>query len=213
MGQVFVQNCKLDKKDVITISPQVSLKEALTIMKSHDYTGLPIVSESRYVGMITRTGIYEAFFSSDEDREQFLIGKKVVDLAFAKDNVVKDEDVFETTLFAADDLPFIAVKDEEGYFSGIVTRSVILEMFQACFGMKTKGVRVAFTAPEMEGRIAKLADITRQFHENVISLVTFDETDRFVRRIVMKVDKQAKTEAFIAKLEATGFRILSVNED
>lgn len=210
---MFVQNCKLDRNNVITISSQSSLKDALETMKSHDFTGLPVVDNEKYVGMITRTGIYEAFFQNGLDRDKFLSEKKVSELVFARGNIVKNEDVFETTLFSVDDLPFIAVQDDEGNFSGIVTRSVILEMFQACFGMKKKGVRVSFTAAEMEGRLARLAEIAHQFHENIISLATFDETDRFVRRIVMKVEKNDDMQAFLDKLEANGFRILSVNED
>jgi hypothetical protein len=64
-----------------------------------------------------------------------------------------------------------------------------------------------------EGRIARLSEIAHQFHEHIISLVTFDETDKLVRRIVMKIEKKDNIDRFTKKLEEHGFRILSIQED
>ena len=81
------------------------------------------------------------------------------------------------------------------------------------FGVNRPGVRIAFTSVETEGRIARLSEIAHQFHEHIISLVTFDETDKLVRRIVMKVEKKNNIDKFTKKLEEHGFRILSIQED
>lgn len=62
-------------------------------------------------------------------------------------------------------------------------------------------------------RIARLAEIAHYFHEHIISLVTFDETDKLVRRIVMKVEKNNNLDKFISKLEKSGFRVLDITED
>jgi hypothetical protein len=66
---------------------------------------------------------------------------------------------------------------------------------------------------ETEGRIVRLSEIAHQFHEYIISLVTFDETDKLVRRIVMKIEKKDNIDRFAKKLEEYGFRILSIQED
>jgi hypothetical protein len=58
-----------------------------------------------------------------------------------------------------------------------------------------------------------LAEISCRFHEHIISLVTFDETDKLVRRIVMKVEKNNNLDKFISKLEKSGFRVLDITED
>lgn len=65
----------------------------------------------------------------------------------------------------------------------------------------------------MEGRIARLANIIQQYHESVISLVTFDETDKLVRRIILKIEKRDNVDKFINTLEDSGFRVLNITED
>jgi hypothetical protein len=87
------------------------------------------------------------------------------------------------------DFPLLAVVGPNHNFLGITTRSDVLSSFQSAFGVNRPGVRIAFTSVETEGRIARLSEIAHQFHEHIISLVTFDETDRLVRRIVMKIEK------------------------
>lgn len=103
--------------------------------------------------------------------------------------------------------------DKNRKFLGVVTRSDILGTFGSAFGVNRPGVRIAFTSVETEGRIARLSEIAHHFHEHIISLVTFDETDKLVRRIVMKVEKSNNIDKFTKKLEEQGFRILSIQED
>jgi hypothetical protein len=145
--------------------------------------------------------------------DDFLHYMKAGDIAYWKEDSIHEDAVFENTLLLVKDRPLIAVTDHGGDLLGIITRSDILSQFQSAFGMKVKGVRISFTSVETEGRIARLSEITRQFHENIISLATFDETDKLVRRIVMKVEKKQNMDKFLKKLEQSGFRILSIHED
>ena len=107
----------------------------------------------------------------------------------------------------------MAVVDQTRKFLGVVTRADVLEQFQSAFGMNRPGVRIAFTSIETEGRIARLSEIAHHFQAPIVSLVTFDETDKLVRRIVMKVEKKDNIDRFTKKLEEDGFRILSIKED
>jgi predicted transcriptional regulator len=111
------------------------------------------------------------------------------------------------------DMPILAVVDNGMNYLGVVTRSDVLEQFQSAFGMHRPGVRIAFTSVETEGCIARLAEIAKHYHEKIISLATFDETDKLVRRIVMKVEKKNNIDKFVKKLESAGFRVLNIYED
>ncbi|MGB6408623.1 MAG: hypothetical protein WBF39_14185, partial [Planococcus donghaensis] len=64
-----------------------------------------------------------------------------------------------------------------------------------------------------EGRIGRLGEIIEKYKESVISLVTFDETNKMVRRIVLKVEKKDNINRFIKELEKSGFRVLDIAED
>lgn len=210
---MFVKSLMLTKHLSVTIQENESLRTALNELDVHDIEGLPVLDGERYAGIITRSFIYESFFFAKLDRDVFLDETKVKEVAREQENFLHGDEIFEHTLLELKDLPLLAVVDENKLFLGIVTRFDILEQFQSAFGMKRKGVRIAFTSVETEGRIARLAEIARHYHESIISLVTFDETDKLVRRIVMKVEKKDNINKFIHKLEESGFRVLYIHED
>lgn len=58
-----------------------------------------------------------------------------------------------------------------------------------------------------------MSDILHKYHTSVISLVTFDETDKLVRRIVLKIDNEQKLDRIIQDLEKSGFRVLHIDKD
>ncbi|GAA0347199.1 CBS domain-containing protein [Bacillus carboniphilus] len=210
---MFVKSLMLPKHRCYTISKNDSLKKALEQLEKHEVDGLPVLDGSSYAGIITRYSIYSKFFEANTDREAFLSSTKVEEVATHQDQYLEGNEIFEHTLLELKDFPLLAVVDENKTFLGIVTRYDILDQFQSAFGMKRKGVRIAFTSVETEGRIARLSEIARQFHESIISLVTFDETDKLVRRIVMKIEKKDNIDKFIKKLEDSGFRVLYIHED
>lgn len=210
---MFVKSVMIPKYSSFTIDHESSVKETLNKLEEHQIDGLPVLDGDNYVGMITRYGIYENYFNTEKTKEEYLQNTKVREIATHKDQYLKGNEIFEKTLLNLKDFPLLAVLDEKQKFLGVVTRFDVLAQFQSAFGMNKPGVRIAFTASETEGRLAKLSEIARQFHEQIISIVTFDETDKLVRRIVMKVEKRDNLKKFLEKLEESGFRILNVDED
>ncbi|HWO75836.1 MAG TPA: CBS domain-containing protein [Bacillus sp. (in: firmicutes)] len=210
---MFVKSIMLPKHKCFTVSKDESLQVALKRLEEHGVDGLPVLDGNKYVGIITRYSIYSNFFTSNLDKKVFLSETTAEQVASHQEQYLEGNEIFEHTLLALKDFPLLAVVDHNKNFLGIVTRFDVLEQFQSAFGMKRKGVRIAFTSVETEGRIARLSEIARQFHESIISLVTFDETDKLVRRIVMKIEKKDNINKFIQKLEDSGFRVLDINED
>ncbi|WP_243646749.1 CBS domain-containing protein [Melghiribacillus thermohalophilus] len=190
-----------------------SLNDVLRRLKDHDITGVPVLDGKKFSGMISEQMIYKAYFEhSGRGKDEFLQYTKAKDILDHKDLFIKDDEVFEKTLTSFKGFPILAVIDDQHYLKGIVTRSDVLEQFESAFGLHKKGVRIAFTSTESEGRIARMAELLKHYHENVISIATFDETDKLARRIVLKIDKKDNVDQFIKRLEKAGFRILSVKE-
>ncbi|MBT2686925.1 CBS domain-containing protein [Bacillus sp. ISL-47] len=210
---MFVKSIMIPKHTCYTIGQDETLKTALAMLEEHQIDGLPVLEGDKYVGIITRYGIYENFFSSGKLKEDFLGATLVKDIATHHGHYLEGNEIFEKTLLALKDFPLLTVLGENRKFMGIVTRFDVLAQFQSAFGTNRSGVRIAFTSVETEGRIARLAEIAHYFHEHIISLVTFDETDKLVRRIVMKVEKNNNLDKFISKLEKSGFRVLDITED
>jgi CBS domain-containing protein len=211
--EMFVKSIMIPRHHCITAEPKETLRSALKKLEDHQIDGMPIVDGDSYEGMVTRYHIYEKNFLSNTQKDEFLDSTFVQDIATHKDIFLVVDEVFEKTLLELKDFPLLAVVDEKRKFIGIMTRADVLEQFESAFGLNRPGVRIAFTSVETEGRIARLSDIAHQFQVHIISLVTFDETDKLVRRIVMKIEKNNHVDRFIKKLEEHGFRILSVKED
>ena len=203
----------LPKHECFTAQENTTLKEALESIEKHHIDGLPVLNGEKYVGVVTRYSIYESYFHSDIQKDEFLTSTFVKDIATHQDKFLEGGELFEKTLLDLKDFPLLAVVDSNKNFLGVVTRSDVISSFESAFGVNRPGVRIAFTSVETEGRIARLSEIAHQFHEHIISLVTFDETDKLVRRIVMKIKKKDNIDKFTKKLEEYGFRILSIEED
>jgi CBS-domain-containing membrane protein len=203
----------IPKHHCITTEPNESLRSALQKLEDHQIDGMPIIDGERYGGMVTRYHIYENYFLSNKQKGEFLDSTFVQDIATHQEKYLIDDEAFETTLLELKDFPLLAVVDEKKRMIGIMTRADVLKQFESAFGLNRPGVRIALTSVETEGRIARLSDIAHQFQVHIISLVTFDETDKLVRRIVVKIEKKNNIERFTKKLEEHGFRILSVKED
>jgi CBS domain-containing protein len=210
---VFVKNMMIPKHACVTVKEDTTLSEALEQLETHQIDGVPVLRGEKYVGVATRFKIYESYFLSGKQKDEYLSSSTVKDIATHQEKYLLGEEVFEKTLLDLKDFPLLAVVDSDRRFLGVVTRSDVLSTFQSAFGVNRPGVRIAFTSVETEGRIARLSEIAHHFHEHIISLVTFDETDKLVRRIVMKVEKKDNIDRFTKKLEEQGFRILSIQED
>lgn len=210
---MFVKNIMIPKHECFTVQHGETLKAALEKLEKHQIDGLPILDGDRYMGVITKFSIYENYFLSNKQKDDYLQSTFVRDIATHQEKFLEGGEVFERTLLDLKDFPLLAVVDTNRSFLGVVTRSDCLTTFESAFGINRPGVRIAFTSVETEGRIARLSEIAHHFHEHIISLVTFDETDKLVRRIVMKVEKKDNIDRFTKRLEEYGFRILSVKED
>jgi len=203
----------IPKHQCHVVSIQDSLLSALTKLEEEQIDGLPVLDGQTYVGTVTRYSIYENFFKSQLPKEEYLTNTTVSQIATHQDRFLEGNEIFENLLLDLKDYPLLSVVDENRKFLGVVTRSDVLEQFGSAFGIHRSGIRIAFTSVETEGRIAKLAEIAHQFHEQIISLVTFDESDKLVRRIVLKIEKNNNVDKFVKKLEDFGFRILNIHED
>ncbi|MEH7114396.1 CBS domain-containing protein [Neobacillus niacini] len=210
---MFVKNMMIPNHNSVTVQEDTNLAIALEQLEKNEIDGVPVLQGEKYIGVATRFKIYEKFFLSGRQKDEFLSSTTVKDIATHQDKYLLGEEVFEKTLLDLKDFPLLAVIDSNRKFLGVVTRSDVLSTFQSAFGVNRPGVRIAFTSVETEGRIARLSEIAHHFHEHIISLVTFDETDKLVRRIVMKVEKKDNIDRFTKKLEEQGFRILSIQED
>ncbi|WP_062356254.1 CBS domain-containing protein [Bacillus kwashiorkori] len=207
---MFVKNFMIPKQDCVYVDQSETLGNVLEKMYANNVDGVPVVDGDLYVGIVTKYLIYKNFLHANMNKEDYMTQMKAGDIASKQEGYLNGEELFEDTLIALKHYPILAVVNDAKKFVGIVTRYDVLEQFQSAFGMKRKGVRIAFTSIESEGRIATFSQIADKYDEDIISLVTFDEADHLVRRIVMKVEEKENTKQFLQDLEHAGFRIIDI---
>ena len=202
----------IPKEKCITVQVGTSVLSALRELEEKEMDALPILDNGMYVGMFNKYLLYKAYFYSNLDKEAFMEQTKVTDIMTNEDIFVSYEDVFEKAMIKLHDFPVLAVV-EDRKFLGLVTRYDAVEQFKSAFGMNIKGTRITFTSVESEGRIQKMTDVLHKYHASVISIVTFDETDKLFRRIVLKIANDSKLDRILADLEKSGFRVLHIDKE
>jgi CBS domain-containing protein len=210
---MFSKSIMIPKHQCYYVQATDSVQLALSILEDKGIDALPVLNGDLYEGIVTRYDIYKSYFNTSKDKESFLERTTAAEVATHQEQYFDGREVFEETLLNLKEFPLLAVVNANKNFLGVATRFDAMEQFQGTFGMKRSGVRITFQSVETEGRIARLGDIIQQYHQSVISLVTFDDTDKLVRRIVLKIEKKENLERFINKLEKSGFRVLHVHED
>ena len=209
---MFAKSVMIPKEKCISIQLSESVELALDILEKKQIDALPVLENGVYKGILNRYIVYRAFYYSGLSKEEFLAHTSLMDVITREDIYLSINDVFEDSLIQLNDFPIIAVV-EDNRFVGLVTRYDIMDQFRSAFGMDRPGVRITFTSVETEGRIARVGDIIQKFHESVISLVTFDESDKLLRRIVLKIEKRDNVQKFLNELDKSGFRVLHIEED
>ncbi|MFX3673968.1 MAG: HPP family protein [Paenisporosarcina sp.] len=209
---MFAKSVMIPKEKCITLQTSDSIPEALEMLEKNQLDAIPVLENGQYKGILNRYIAYRAFYYSGLTKEEFLQKTLLVDILTKQDIHLSLEDVFEKSLVELNDFPIIAVVEGEK-FLGLVTRYDMMHQFRSAFGMDRAGIRITFSSSETEGRIAKLGDVIQKYHESVISLVTFDETDKLLRRIVLKIEKRDNVQKFLKELDRSGFRVLHMEED
>ena len=209
---MFVKSVMVKREKCHTVHLDDSVQVGFDLLEKYTIDALPVVEGTEYKGIFTWYHAYRAFFYSGKTKEEFVKTTKVSDVIVNEDVYLNINAVYEKALVELNDFPIIAVVEEQ-QFLGIVTRFDIVNQLQSAFGIDKPGYRITFTSVESEGRIGRLGEIIEKFKESVVSLVTFDETNKMVRRIVLKIEKKDNINRFVKELEKSGFRVLDIAED
>lgn len=135
--------------DVVTVSPETSVKEAANIMSENNISGLPVVEDEKLVGIVTENDLIikdkklhfpeyinvlggiiylESYKKFKEEFKKFT-AVKVKELMTEKVVTAKPDDTIEdlATLMYQENINRIPVVNDKGQLVGIVTRGNIVK--------------------------------------------------------------------------------------
>jgi acetoin utilization protein AcuB len=178
----------------ITISPDTSLHDALSIMRENKVRRLPVLdSGGRLVGLVLERDLLYAAPSPATSLNvyemNYLISKiKVKDL-MASDliTVTEDTPIEEAARVMVDNniggLPVV----RDGKLVGMITESDLFEIFLEILGGREAGLRVTIGVKDARGVLAQLTRSLAEYGADIVSLGTFWGDDPGEREITFRV--------------------------
>ncbi len=166
-------------KPAITIDKLSSMHDAMTLMKKHQITLLPVMDKQRLVGVLTDRDLKKASASDATTLEMhellyLLSSIKVKDIMSSKPISVPPDFTIEETaeLLLANKISGVPVVDNDGNVVGVITHTDLFKVIISLTGVGKKGVQFAFCLEDRQGSILEVAQIIRRFGGRIISILT-----------------------------------------
>lgn len=205
---MLIRALMLHAANLVTISPEESIRTALEKINEKNFLSIPVTEERRFCGVISKERIYSEYFEIGGDKEEYLDNTKVKDLLRSDIPTLRPFDEIEKASYTLEiyGVPFVAIVDETGEFMGIITHNAIFKEFAEIIGIN-RGKRLAVIAYDIPGQIAKLTEIINRYGGDIISCVVMDpKTMTEVKEIVVRL----RTDNFVKIVDAVksaGFRV------
>jgi acetoin utilization protein AcuB len=195
----------------ITIRPDVSLHDALQIMREEKVRRLPVVDkDGRLVGIVLEKDLLYAspspVTSLSMHELTYLVSKITIESLMTRDVITVTEDTLleEAARIMADNnisgLPVM----RDGRLVGMITESDLFKVFLELLGAREWGLRVTLMLREERGMLARLAQAIASRGADIVALGTFWGDDPTVRELTLKIQgmDRATIEAIAAELGA-----------
>lgn len=205
---MLVKALMLQKDELITGTPDDSLKIALNKINERNFLSIPVVDGKKFAGVISREKIFEEYFEIGGNREDYLDNTRIKKIIRTDIPSVRPQDEIEKAAQALVNygVPFVAVINEADEFEGIITHFTIFKEFLSILGID-RGKRLAVIAYDIPGQIAKLSEIISRNGGDILSFVVLDPKIKTeVKEIVVRI----KANNFVEIVEAVsraGFRV------
>lgn len=196
-------------KEVITVSPGVSMMKASRLMREHKVHRLPVVGEDgSLVGIISDRDIKDASPSKattlDMHELYYLLAEiKVQEIMTRQPVSMRGDDSVEQAALVMVERHFggIPVVDEADKVVGIITESDIFKVFINLTGALSGGLQLAFELSPSGGGLREVLNALREHEGRVVSVLTAqkDEENRMVYIRVGDLDTAAQ-KALIADM-------------
>jgi acetoin utilization protein AcuB len=199
-------------KQLVTVPPNLSLTDAIALMKQEKIRHLVVVEKDKLVGLVTQNDLENSLPTKATSLSiwelNYLIEKILVKNVMIKDVVTASEEmpIEEAARLMVDNkiscLPVLRGKE----VVGIITETDLFRIFLEVLGARQKGVRVAAVISHEPGTIARLTQAIYKAGGDIIAFVTFAGASLSSKEVTIKVEGveqqklQEAIEPFIEKL-------------
>ncbi|GAX91080.1 acetoin utilization AcuB family protein [Effusibacillus lacus] len=195
--------------DVICVTPETPIEEALAITTVNRIRHLPVVKDGELVGIISDRDLRNAMPSCliEEECEVLKdtpvgsIMKTNVTTAHPLDFVEDAANILYQKRIGC--LPVVSC----GKVVGIITERDILHTLVEMMGVSSPTSRVEVQVPDRPGMLAEVADILRARQMNAASVMVFPSPTPGQKTIVLRL-KTMDPRRFISDVENAGYKVV-----
>ncbi len=181
------------KSPVITVRPDMSLIDALNLMKQEHIRRTPVVKDGKLVGIVSEKDLLNASPSPATSLSiyemNYLLSKLQIKDVMTKNvlTVTEDTPIEEAARIMADNkigsMP--VVRDDR--IVGMITETDLFKMLLELMGAREMGVRVTALVSDERGKLAKLAQAVANEGGDFIAFGVFSGADPSNRMLTFKV--------------------------
>ncbi|NLI92894.1 MAG: CBS domain-containing protein [Peptococcaceae bacterium] len=196
---------------VITVSPDESIFNAMNIMKTKRINRLPVISSGRLVGIVSDGDLRAASPSpvtslSKFEMNELLSKVSIKDVAVKKVITCSPDTLIEDAALLMRENKIGALPVIEGEkLVGIITQNNILDAFLDIMGVRSPGKRIVVEVRDEVGIFNEVTAVTRQYGVDITSLAVYHLPNRKVQ-ILCHLDGD-KAEEAVSSLIQKGFNV------
>ena len=163
---------------VISIHPDLTIQEALALMKKEGIRRLPVVDKKgKLVGIVSEQDLMQASPSDATSLSvwelNYLISKITVSEIMNKDVITIDETtpVEEAARIMADNKIGGMPVMREGEMVGIITETDLFKLFLELLGAREQGVRITALVKDQPGELEKVTGAIHAGDGNIVAMI------------------------------------------
>ncbi|UAL51350.1 acetoin utilization AcuB family protein [Bacillus sp. CMF21] len=201
------------KKDIVTLTPDATIAEAIKKMAEYRIRHIPIVAENDLLaGIVSDRDIKDAspsIFHLSENKEALnkplkSIMKTDAITGHPLDFVEEISSIFYEHKIGC--LPII----KHGKLVGIVTETDLLHTFVQLTGANQPGSQIEVKVPNVTGMLSEVSDVFRKSKVNIASVLVYPDKDERFKVLVFRVQTM-NPMALIEELDKEGYTVLWPN--
>ena len=181
-------------KDPITVDVNDSMQYASKLMKENNIRGLPVIKNSKLVGIVTDRDLKRASASDantlDIHELLFLIEKiKIKEVMTENPLTVSVNSTIEEAAEVLLDNKFsrLPVVDNDGNLVGIITQTDIFRVLVSLTGVREKGIQFGFLLEDRPGSIKEVGDIIRKYDCRMVSIMSSGNGNHGFRHVYIRI--------------------------
>lgn len=181
-------------KEVITIDADETMQQAIGLLKEYNIRMLPVMKDSKLVGIITDRDLKRASASDatslDIHELMYLISKiKVKDIMTRKPVTVSWDFTVEEAaeVLLKDKISGTPVIGSQGEIVGVITKSDIFKVLISLSGIGKRGIQMAIQIEDRPGSLKGVTRAIRDLGGRMVSILTsYDRVPEGFRNVYIR---------------------------